>query len=120
MTAERVIKLAVIGTAGGIFSGLFGIGGGTVVVPLLIVLLAYGEHEATGTSLFAISIIAAIAAIIQAAYGNVHFWDGVLIGLPAIAGVFAGTWLQQKLSGKALSLVFSAFLVVVGLNLLLK
>src|SRR5947207_1810789 len=54
---RRTLQLAVIGTAAGIFSGLFGVGGGTVMVPLLVLWLAYGEREATGMSLGAIVII---------------------------------------------------------------
>lgn len=114
-----MLKLALIGTAGGVFSGLFGIGGGAVMVPLMILLLSYSEHEATGTSLLAIVIIAAAAALSQATRDNVHLDDGILIGIPAVFGVVLGTWLQQKLSRQVLSLLFAAFLVVVGFDLLL-
>ena len=65
MTAHAVTArrcLAAIGTAAGLFSGLFGVGGGTVIVPLLVLWLGYGEREATGTSLAAIVFIAAVAA----------------------------------------------------------
>ena len=67
-----------IGTAAGLFSGLFGVGGGTVIVPLLVVWLGYGEREATGTSLAAIVFIAGFAAAVQGAYGNVHVLDALL------------------------------------------
>src|SRR5436190_24193249 len=62
----RTSKLAVIGTAAGLFSGLFGVGGGTVIVPLLVLWFGYGEREATGTSLAAIGIIAAGGAAVSA------------------------------------------------------
>ncbi len=118
MTASRTAKLFAIGTAGGLLSGLFGIGGGTIIVPLLILMLAYPEHAATGTSLLAIVVIATVAATFQAFYGNVHFLDGVLIGVPAVFGVLIGTALQQRVSGRGLNLLFSAFLVFVGVQLL--
>jgi uncharacterized protein len=70
--SSRLARIAVIGTAAGFFSGLFGVGGGTVMVPLLIVWLGYGEREATGTSLMAIILIAAAGTAFQALYGNVH------------------------------------------------
>ncbi len=57
--SSRLLRLAVIGSVAGAFSGLFGVGGGTVIVPLLILWFAYGEREATGTSLAAIAVIAA-------------------------------------------------------------
>ncbi len=78
----KVVRLAAIGTAAGAFSGLFGVGGGALMVPLLLLWLAYEEREATGTSLAAIVIIAAFAAVGQAFAGNVDFLKGVLIGLP--------------------------------------
>lgn len=112
-------KLAVIATAAGIFSGLFGVGGGTVIVPLLVVWLGYGEREATGTSLAAIVLIAAAAVATQGAYGNVHVDDGLLIGVPAIGGVVAGTWLQQRIPPRAVSLIFAALLTATAVELAL-
>ncbi len=109
---RRLLALAVIGTAAGIFSGLFGVGGGTVIVPLLILWLGYGEREATGTSLGAIVVIAAAAALTQGVYGNVHVLEGVLVGVPAVAGVVAGTWLQQRVRQETVSLLFAGLLVV--------
>src|SRR4051794_41069475 len=57
----RTLQLAAVGTAAGLFSGLFGVGGGAVMVPLLVLWLGYGEREATGTSLAAIAVIATVA-----------------------------------------------------------
>jgi hypothetical protein len=109
---RRLLTLAAIGTAAGIFSGLFGVGGGTVIVPLLILWLSYGEREATGTSLAAIVVIAAAATLTQGAYGNVHSLKGVLVGVPAIGGVVAGTWLQQRVRQETVSLLFAGLLVI--------
>src|SRR3954470_10631317 len=96
--SQRVLRLAVIATGAGLFSGLFGVGGGTVMVPLLILWLGYGEREATATSLGAIVLIAAGGALVQGSgYGNVDVGDGLLVGLPAIGGVLLGTWLQQRI-----------------------
>src|SRR3954447_22105411 len=107
----RLLRLAVIGTAAGFFSGLFGVGGGTIMVPLLILWLGYREREATGTSLMAIVLIAAVGAGIQALYGNVHPLDALIVGAPAIAGVIAGTALQQRVPERAVAYGFSALLV---------
>ncbi len=111
--------LAAIGTGAGMFSGLFGVGGGTVIVPLLILLLGYGEREATGTSLAAIVVIAAVAASAQGIYGNVHVQEGVLIGVPAVGGVLVGTWLQQRIPPRSVSLLLAAVLFVVAVDFLL-
>src|SRR3954463_15190110 len=69
-------KLAFIATAAGAFSGLFGVGGGAVIVPLLILWLKYEEREATGTSLAAIPLIAAISAAVKGGHGNEHGAEG--------------------------------------------
>ena len=114
----RLAQLAVVGTAAGAFSGLFGVGGGTVIVPLLVLWLGYGEREATGTSLAAIVLIAAITAAVHGVYGNVDVAQGVLIGVPAVGGVLAGTWLQQRIAVRWLLLGFAAFLVAAALELL--
>jgi uncharacterized protein len=115
----RTLKLAAIGTAAGVFSGLFGVGGGTVIVPLLILWFAFDERRATGTSLAAIVIIATVGVILQALYGNVHVVDGVLVGVPAVVGVLAGTWLQQRVPVEAISLLFALLMVVIAAQLVL-
>jgi uncharacterized membrane protein YfcA len=115
---HRALKLAAIGSAAGLFSGLFGVGGGTVIVPLLVLWLGYGPREATGTSLAAIVFIAGFAAAIQGTYGNVHLLDAALVGIPAVGGVLIGTWLQQRLATRSISLLFAAVLVASAVELL--
>jgi uncharacterized membrane protein YfcA len=117
-TAGRTLKLAAIGTAAGFFSGVFGVGGGTVIVPLLVLWMGYGQREATGTSLAAIVFIAAFAAGVQGVYGNVHVLDAVLIGIPAVGGVLFGTWFQQRLANRAIALLFAGVLVASAVELL--
>jgi uncharacterized protein len=117
---ERTLKLAAIGLGAGLFSGLFGVGGGSVIVPLLLLWLGYGEREATGTSLATIVFIAAFATAVQAAYGNVRFLDGLLIGVPAVGGVLIGTWLQRRLHTRWISLLFAVVLVGAAVELLLE
>jgi uncharacterized membrane protein YfcA len=120
VTRGRWLTLGAIGTAAGLFSGLFGVGGGSIIVPLLVLWLGFGTREATGTSLAAIVVIAAIAAAAQAGYGNVDVGRAAAIGLPAVGGVLAGTWLQQRVTVKWLTLAFSAFLVVTAVDMVVK
>jgi uncharacterized membrane protein YfcA len=108
----RLLRLGVIATVAGAFSGLFGVGGGTVIVPLLILWFGYEEREATGTSLAAIVVIALLAAVAQGLYGNVDLLKGALVGVPAIGGVVAGTALQQRIPTRAVSGIFAVLLVV--------
>jgi uncharacterized protein len=105
------VRLAAIATAAGAFSGLFGIGGGTIIVPLLVLWMGYGHREATGTSLAAIAVIGALAAAVHALYGNVDLAKGLLVAAPAVLGVIAGTALQQRISEKAVAGAFVILLV---------
>jgi uncharacterized protein len=121
LTASRALKLALIGTLAGVFSGLFGVGGGTVIVPLLIFWFGYGERLATGTSLAAIVLIGLLGTLAQGGiYGNVHLLTGLWLSIPAVLGVIAGTAIQQRIPQRAVSLLFAALLVAVALELIIK
>ncbi len=115
--SPRLLRLAVIATAAGAFSGLFGVGGGTLIVPLLVLWLGYGEREATGTSLAAIVVIALFAVCLHGAYGNVDLLKGILIGIPAAGGVVAGTALQQRIPERAVSGAFAVLLLASAIAL---
>jgi uncharacterized protein len=119
--SRQTLKLAAIGTSAGVFSGLFGVGGGTVIVPLLIFWLGYGERLATGTSLGAIVLIGLVGVIAQGGlYGNVHFATGLLLSIPAIVGVIIGIEIQQRIPQRAVSLLFAALLVAVAVELIVR
>jgi uncharacterized protein len=119
MPRSRTLKLGTIAAAAGVFSGLFGVGGGSVMVPLFILWLGYEEREAAGTSLAAIVIIAGAAVIVQLIYGNVHVGDGLLVGVPAVGGVVAGTWLQQRVPRRKLQILFALLLLASALKLVI-
>ena len=111
-------RLAVIATVAGAFSGLFGVGGGGIMVPLLVLWLGYEEREATGTSLAAIGIIACGAVLVHGiGYGTVDVPKGVAIGVPAVLGVLAGTALQQRVPVRVISGVFAVVLLASAVSL---
>jgi uncharacterized membrane protein YfcA len=121
MPSNRLLKLAAIGTLAGAFSGLFGVGGGTVIVPLLIFWFGFGERLATGTSLAAIVLIGLLGTLAQGGlYGNVHVLTGLLLTIPAVVGVIAGTAIQQRIPQRAVSLLFAVLLVAVAIELIVK
>jgi uncharacterized membrane protein YfcA len=120
MVSDRTLGLAAIGTLAGAFSGIFGVGGGIIIVPLLILWFGYGERLATGTSLAAIVLIGLLGALFQGGiYGNVHVLTGLLLAIPAVIGVIWGTRLQQRISQEAVSLLFAALLLIVALELII-
>jgi uncharacterized membrane protein YfcA len=109
-----IARLSAIGIAAGVFSGLFGVGGGVVIVPLLVLWRGFNEKLATGTSLLAIVIVACFAAAGSAVFGHVDLLKGMLIGVPAIGGVLAGTALQQRLSNRMLSGLFALLALAIA------
>lgn len=107
-----------IGLVAGLMSALFGVGGGIVIVPLLLLLCAMSLREAAATSLGAIAITALGGVTLYALRGEVRVGYAALVGLPAIAGALGGTALQQRLSGTVLTFAFAALLSGIGVWLL--
>ena len=112
------LKVLSVGLVAGLFSTLFGVGGGIVIVPLLILLLGFQSRVATGTSLAAIGITALAGTILYAFEGHVDVAHAALVGLPAAAGAIVGTGLQQRVTGRALTLAFAGLLAVLAVWLL--
>jgi uncharacterized protein len=121
MPSDQLLKLAAIGTLAGIFSGLFGVGGGTVIVPLLILWFGYGERLAIGTSLAAIVLIGLLGTLAQGGiYGNVHVATGLLLSISAVVGVVVGTAIQQRIPQRTVSYLFALLLVAMAVELILS
>jgi uncharacterized protein len=112
------VRLVLIGLLAGFFSALFGVGGGIVVVPLLILLMHYGERPAMATSLAAIGLIALVGTVTYALHGELKPGAAAVVGLPAAVGAVFGTALQQRLASRTLSLGFAALLAVIAIWLL--
>jgi uncharacterized membrane protein YfcA len=112
----RVAYIA-IGLVAGFFSALFGVGGGIIVVPLLVLAAAYDERPAMATSLAAIGLIALVGSVSYALHGEVDPGHAALLGIPAAAGAVAGARLQQRLATRTLSLSFAVLLAAVGVYL---
>lgn len=102
-----------IGLAAGLLSGLFGVGGGTVIVPLLVLLLHFDQRLAAGTSLAAIVPTATVGVISYAAHGSVAWIPALILAVGAVIGAQVGTWLLARISQNALRWGFIGFLVVV-------
>jgi uncharacterized membrane protein YfcA len=113
-----VPRLILIGLVAGFFSALFGVGGGIVLVPLLLLVARLSERPAMATSLAAIGVTALAGAVAYAVLGRVDPALAALVGIPAALGAVLGTGLQQRLANRALSLAFAALLVVIAVLLL--
>jgi len=114
------VRLVLIGLAAGFFSALFGVGGGIIVVPLLLLLCAWEARTATATSLAAIGITALSGVIAYAFHGDVRVEYAALVGVPAAVSVAGATALQQRLQTRTIELLFAAFLLGVAVWLFVK
>jgi uncharacterized membrane protein YfcA len=110
-------RLISIGLVAGLFSSLFGVGGGIVIVPLLL-LCGLAPRVATATSLGAIAITAIAGVTLYAIRGEVDVGYAALVGLPATLGALGGASLQQRISGRALVLAFAALVAGLGIWLI--
>lgn len=112
--------LLLIGVVAGFFSALFGVGGGIVIVPLLILGAAFAERRAMATSLAAIAATALVGTVAYGFHGYLRPLDAALVGLPAAFGAVAGAALQQRVAGRTLSVAFAALLVAISLRLVIS
>lgn len=115
--AKYILTCLGIGLLAGLLSGLFGVGGGTVIVPLLVLVLAYNQRLAAGTSLAAIIPIASVGVISYAIHGSVAWIPGLILAAGAVVGAQIGTWLLPRVPLAALRWSFIGFLVVVIVSL---
>lgn len=108
-----VLSCLGVGLAAGLLSGLFGVGGGTVIVPMLVLLLGFDQRLAAGTSLAAIVPTATVGVISYAVHGSVAWIPAVILAVGAVIGAQIGTWLLARVPQNALRWGFVGFLVFV-------
>jgi uncharacterized protein len=115
----QYLYAAIIGLGGGIASGLFGVGGGVVMVPAMVFLLSMDIKLAVGTSLAVIIPTAAMGMAKHYNLGNVDWRVAASLAPTAISGGYLGAWLTKEISSANLKRAFGGFIVLVGLRLLL-
>lgn len=120
MNLEIIFYLVFLGLLGGFLSGMFGIGGGIVMVPLMIFLLGYTQHQAQGTSLAVLSVpVAFLAAYTYYKSGeNVVNWKfALVIAASFIVGGFLGSKVAIGIDGKLLKKIFSVVMMVAAIKI---
>ena len=112
------MRLVAIGLAAGVFSAFFGVGGGIIAVPLLILVAGLPERAATATSLLAIAVTASAGVVVFGLRGEVEVGYAALVGIPAAVGAVAGTAWQQRIRTSTVTYGFAALLSALGAWLL--
>jgi len=118
-TPRYVVACIGIGLIAGLMSGLFGVGGGTVIVPLLVLLLRFDQRYAAGTSLAAVVPTATIGVISYSVHGAVAWIPALILAVGAVLGAQIGTWLLPRVSVAALRWGFVVFIAAVIVSLFL-
>jgi uncharacterized protein len=114
MTPSRALAIAATGLLAGLLAGLFGVGGGVVMVPLLVALVGFSQHRAHATSLGAILPIAAVGAVTFAVHDQIDLLVGGLIAAGSLVGAPIGARLMMKMPEAALRIAFGCLMIVVG------
>jgi hypothetical protein len=114
------LQLGAIGLSGGFLSGLLGVGGGVIMVPLLVLWARYGQREAHAASLGAIVPISAAGALTFGAAGEVRIGYAIALALGAILGAQLGARALARASEPTLKLSFGCFLLLVAIVMAVK
>ena len=110
----------VIGLSAGILGGLVGIGGGMIMIPLMVAFLGMGQHQAHGTSLFAVVFTGLVGAVTYAMHGSVNHFAAAVLAVTAGVMAIIGARYTQRLSEKALRRTFGFFLIAMSALMLSK
>jgi uncharacterized protein len=113
-------RFVAIGLAGGVLSGLLGVGGGIVMVPLLVLWAAYGQRDAHAMSLGAIVPISCASVVTYGAAGEVHAAQALALAAGSVAGARIGAGALARIEERPLKIVFGAFLAAVAILMLVK
>ena len=111
-SSAAVAPIAAVGVAAGFLAGLFGVGGGILIVPALVLVVGMDQRLAHGTSLAAVLPISTASFITYASHGNVDWVVAAVLATGAVAGAVVGTHLLDVLSQRTLSILFAAILFV--------
>jgi uncharacterized protein len=112
------LLFAIIGVLGGVASGLFGVGGGIVLVPALIYWAGFSQHQATGTSLAVLLPPIGLAATIEYyRHGNVDVRAAIILAVGMFAGAWIGAYFANQMKGPHLRLLFGVFITALGFYL---
>jgi uncharacterized membrane protein YfcA len=120
MTPRKKLQIVAIGLAAGFSSGLLGVGGGIIMVPLLVFVAGLSQHTAHATSLAAIIPLAAAASIPFAIDGQVDYGVAALLAAGSLLGAPVGARIMARMQEGPLEALFGAFILVIAVTMLVR
>jgi len=121
MTPQTIFMLVSIGLFAGLLSGFVGVGGGIIIVPALVFLLGFTQHQAQGTSLFVLMLpVVSFAVLNYWKSGNVKWEYGLVIAMTFIVGAFFGSKLSLKISPGLVQLLFGILMAYISFRMILS
>lgn len=118
MNLTLIVSLIIIGLLAGVFSGFMGVGGGVIMIPLMIVLLGFSQHEAQGTSLAVLAIpVTFLAAYNYYGEGYVNWKFALIIGLSFVVGGYFGSKFAISINQALMKKIFSVILLIIAIKM---
>ncbi len=116
-----IVILALIGLISGIVSGMFGIGGGVIIVPALVYLIGFSQHTAIGTSLAILLPPVGLGAVLEYyRHGDVDFRAAIIVALGLFIGAWISSYVASRIPEAYLRLAFGVFVIFLGVYIVLS
>lgn len=116
---QALTKSIALGAVAGTIAGLFGVGGGVIVVPGLVLWLAVSQREASGTSTATIVASSAAAMVAFGIGGDIDWHAAGLILIGSVVGAWGGAWIAERINERALAVTFAVVLAVAGIRMVI-
>ncbi len=114
-----LVRCTIVGLVAGLMSGVFGVGGGVLLVPALVLVLHFDQRLAHGTSLAAVLPIAIASLVSYAIHGEVDYTVGLFLAIGAVGGAVLGTYFLHRLRHDVLAIAFAVLLLITAARLIL-
>lgn len=120
----QIFWMLLTGVAAGVLSGMFGVGGGLVIVPVLVLVMGLSQHTANATSLIALLLPVGLLGVLEyyraGKITTEHIWFGIVIAVGLFAGAFLGAKIATSLTNEMLRKIFAVFIGIVAVRMWLQ
>ena len=120
----QIFWMLLTGIAAGVLSGMFGIGGGIIIVPVLVLIMGFTQHTANATSLVALLLPVGLLGVLEyyraGKITTEHIWFGIVIAVGLFAGAFLGAKIATSLTHEMLRKIFAVFIGIVAVRMWLQ